>query len=346
MAKLVVTGGAGFLGYHICNRLKDKFDEILVIDIDKFNPEEYPQNTKYLKLDIRDYENLKQAIKGYEQIVHAAAALPLWPPKDIYTVNIDGTKNVLESAIANNIKRVVYISSTAVYGVPKKHPIYENDPLIGVGPYGETKIKAEKICEEYRKKGLIVPIIRPKTFIGTGRLGVFQILFDWVESNKKIPVIGNGNNRYQLLEVQDLVDAIYLALTQPEEKANDTFNVGAKDTKPIKFYLQEFFDKVGSKSRVLTTPAPLVIFLLEIFWMLRISPLYKWVYGTAHKDSFVSIEKAEKKLGWSPKFTEAQALINAFNWYKEHKSEIAGASGITHRVAWKQGVLGLIKKFM
>lgn len=346
MAKLVVTGGAGFLGYHICNRLKDKYDEFLVIDIDKFNPDEYPANTKYLKLDIRDFENLKNAVKGYDLIVHGAAALPLWNPKDIYTVNVDGTKNVLEAAISNNIKRVVFISSTAVYGVPKKHPIYEDDPLIGVGPYGETKIKAEKICEEYRKKGMIVPVIRPKTFIGTGRLGVFQILFDWVESNKKIPVIGNGKNRYQLLEVQDLVDAIYLALTQPEDKANDTFNVGAKNTKPIKEYLQEFFDAVGSKSRVLTTPAPLVIFLLEIFWALRISPLYKWVYGTAHKDSFVSIEKAEKKLGWSPKFTEAQALVNAYNWYKEHKNEIAGASGITHRVAWKQGILALIKKLM
>ncbi len=346
MAKLVVTGGAGFLGYHICNRLKDKYDEFLVIDIDKFNSEEYPGHTKYLKLDIRDFGSLKSAIKGYDQVVHAAAALPLWNPKDIYTVNVDGTRNVLEAAIENNIKRVVFISSTAVYGVPKKHPIYENDPLIGVGPYGETKIKAEKICEEYREKGLIVPIIRPKTFIGTGRLGVFQILFDWVESNKKIPVIGNGENRYQLLEVQDLVDAIYLALTQAEEKANDTFNVGAKNTKPIKEYLQEFFDKVGSKSKVLTTPAPLVIFLLEIFWMLRISPLYKWVYGTAHKDSFVSIEKAEKVLGWSPKFTEAEALVNAFNWYKQHKNEIAGASGITHRVAWKQGILALIKKIM
>lgn len=120
MAKLVVTGGAGFLGYHICNHLKNKFDEFLVIDIDKFYSDEYPKNTKYLKLDIRDYENLKTALKGYDLIVHGAAALPLWKPKDIWTVNVDGTKNVLNAAIENNIKRVVFISSTAVYGVPKK----------------------------------------------------------------------------------------------------------------------------------------------------------------------------------------------------------------------------------
>ncbi len=70
-----------------------------------------------------------------------------------------------------------------------------------------------------------MPIIRPKTFIGSGRLGVFQILYDWVENGKKIPVIGNGENHYQLLEVEDLVEAIYLALTLPKEKVDDTFNI-------------------------------------------------------------------------------------------------------------------------
>ena len=346
MEKLVITGGAGFLGYHIANQLKDKFEKILIIDIDEFHPEEYPENVEYKKIDIRNKNKLEEAFQGYDKIVHAAAALPLWKPKDIYEVNIDGTKNVLEAARKNDVKRVVYVSSTAVYGVPEKHPIYENDPLIGVGPYGESKIKAEKICEEYRKKGLIIPIVRPKTFIGTGRLGVFQILFDWVESDKKIPVIGNGKNRYQLLEVEDLVDSIYLMLTLAEEKVNDTFNVGARNTKPVKEYLEEFFRRVGAKSRIFPTPAWLVIPLLEIFWFLRISPLYKWVYGTAHKDSFVSIEKAEKILGWKPKYTEADALVKSFNWYKEHKNETQGTAGVTHRVAWKQGVLALIKKFM
>ena len=192
---------------------------------------------------------------------------------------------------------------------------------------------------------MIVPIVRPKTFIGTERLGVFQILYDWVEAGAFIPVIGSGKNRYELLEVQDLVDAIYLMLTKPADVANDTFNVGAKDTPPIKEYLTEFFNRVGSKSRVFTTPAPILIFFLDIFWKLRISPLYKWVYGTAHKDSFVSIEKAEKKLGWTPKFTEADALVHAYEWYKKNKEGVKGASGITHRVAWKQGIIGSFKGF-
>ncbi len=346
MARLAVTGGCGFLGYHICNQLADKYEQIIVIDIDDFNPAEYPKNAIYKKVDIRDLPKLEEALKNVDYVIHGAAALPLWKKKDIYSVNVAGTKNVLETAKKYSIKRVVYVSSTAVYGVPEKHPLYETDPLVGVGPYGETKILAEKLCEDYRKQGMIVPVVRPKTFIGTGRLGVFQILYDWVESGALIPVIGNGKNRYELLEVEDLVDSIYLMLTKPADVANDTFNVGAKDTKPIKEYLTEFFNAVGAKSKVMTTPAGLLIFFLEIFWALRISPLYKWVYGTAHKDSFVSIEKAEKKLGWIPKFTEAQALTRAYNWYMQHKAEVQGASGITHRVAWKQGVLGIFKGLM
>ena len=340
MAKLIVTGGCGFLGFHVCLKLQKKYSKILVIDIDEFRKDEYPKNVEYKKMDVRDLEALKTAFKGYDAVVHAAAALPLWKEKDIYTTNIDGMRNVLEAAKINKIKRVVHISSTAVYGVPDHHPLYETDELIGVGPYGITKIKAEGICEEYRKKGMIIGVARPKTFIGTERLGVFQILYDWVEAGALIPTIGDGKNRYQLLEVGDLVDAIYLLLKKPAKIANDTYNIGAKNTKPIEEYLMEFFKSVNSKSSVMKTPAGLLIFFLEIFWMLRISPLYKWVYGTAHKDSFVSIEKAEKKLGWKPQFTEAQALKHAYDWYKKHETEVKGlASGITHRVAWKQGIL-------
>lgn len=346
MAKLVVTGGCGFLGVHVCKKFAEKYSEILVVDIDDFRKDDYAKNVRYIRQDIRDLEGLKREFKGFDAVVNAAAALPLWKPKDIYTTNVDGMKNVLEAAMANGIKRVVQISSTAVYGVPDHHPLYETDELIGVGPYGETKIAAEKICEEYRAKGMIVPVIRPKTFIGTERLGVFQILYDWVEAGAYIPAIGDGKNRYQLLEVEDLVDAIGLALTKPAEIANDTFNVGAKDTKPMGEYMQEFFTRVNSKSRVMKTPAGPLIFLLELFWMLRISPLYKWVYGTAHKDSFVSIEKAETKLGWKPKFTEADALVHSYEWYKENEDKIKGASGVTHRVAWKQGIIGAFKGFM
>ncbi len=344
---LLITGGAGFLGYHICNKLSSKFKKIIILDIAPFHKEEFPKNVFYHNVDITNKEKLKEIIKKEKPhlIIHGAAALPLYKPSIIWKVNVLGTKNVLDVALENNIERLTFISSTAVYGIPKKHPLYESDPLVGVGDYGKTKILAEKICEKYRKKGMCISIIRPKTFIGTGRLGVFQILYDWIESGKRIPVIGNGKNKYQLLEVRDLVDAIYLTLTKPKNKVNDTFNVGSEIFGTVEEDVGVVCKYSGSGARVFKTPAFLVIFFLRIFEILKISPLYKWVYGTASKDSFVSIEKIKKKLQWTPKYSNAEALIESYKWYLKNKHKLTG-TGVTHRVAWSQGILKIIKKIM
>jgi dTDP-D-glucose 4,6-dehydratase len=84
--------------------------------------------------------------------------------------------------------------------------------------------------------------------------------------------------------------------------------------------------------------------MLRFFEILNVSPLYKWIYGTADTDSYVSIEKAEKKLGWIPQYSNAQALIRSYQWYLDNKDKIQQGTGVTHRIAWKQGVLGLFKK--
>ena len=343
--RLAITGGAGFLGFHLCNRLAEKFDKIFAIDIAAINPAEYSDNTKYCNADVRDFESLDKILANADVVIHGAAALPLWKKRDIFSTNVRGTKNTLESAMKNGIKRVVFISSTAVYGIPEKHPVYENDLLAGVGPYGESKIEAEKICEEYRQKGLCIPVVRPKTFIGTGRLGVFQILYDWIKSGKKIPIIGSGKNLYQLLEVNDLADAIYLMLTLPEEKVNDTFNAGAKEFGTVLEDVSALCDSAKTGAHVFPVPSWLAKPLLELFWVMRLSPLYKWVYGTADKDSFVSIEKAERILGWRPMYSNAESLIGSYKYYLEHSSRIA-RTGTTHRAAWKQGILALFKRFL
>ncbi len=343
--KLAVTGGAGFLGYHICNRLKDKFDDIIVLDIEPIDHNEYPENVKYVNADVRDRDELRSIFKEVDVVVHAAAALPLWKNKDICDVNVTGTENVLSAAKECGSERVVFISSTAVYGIPKKHSIYEGDPLVGVGSYGQSKIDAEGICEKYRDEGMCVPVIRPKTFIGTGRLGVFQILYDWVENGKKIPIIGNGKNRYQLLEVEDLVDAIYMLLTFSEEKVNDSFNVGSGRFDTVSKDVGALCGFAATGSKVLSTPASFVKPVLALFEAMKLSPLYKWVYGTADTDSFVSIEKIKNTLGWVPKHSNAEALIRSYEWYLEHKDELSD-TGVTHRVPWKQGILGCFKRFL
>ncbi len=343
--RLAITGGAGFLGYHICNKLSNKYKEILVLDIVPIDPKEYPSNVRYFNVDVRNKDQLNEVLKkDINVIIHAAAALPLYRKKDIFDVNIIGTKNILELAKSNNIERVIYISSSSVYGIPKKHPIYENDLLSGVGSYGQSKIKAERLCEQYREKGLCVTIIRPKTFVGAGRLGIFQILYDWIDSGKKIPIIGNGKNHYQLLAVEDLVDAISILLTAPTDIVNDTFNVGAEKVNTVKENLDMLCYYANTGSRVFSLPTWLIIPSLTLFNKLKLCPIYKWVYKTAITDSFISIEKIKTTFGWSPKYSNTQALLSSYKWYLENKNRLV-ETGITHRSIWKQGILSIFKKF-
>ncbi len=345
MAKLLITGGAGFLGYHLAHYFAERGVQIALLDIAPYDESEYPPGTEFYHADVRHREAVRQVIQKAQPnwVIHGAAALPLWKRQDIFSVNVEGTRIVLEEAFQAGVERVAHVSSTAVYGVPTKHPIEETDPLIGVGPYGESKIQAEKVCEEFREKGYIVPIIRPKTFIGQARLGVFQILYDWVESGARIPMIGSGRNRYQLLEVTDLAHAYYLVLTLPPDRVNHTFNIGAERFQTVREDLQALCDFAGSGARPMGTPAWLVKAILRLLEMLKLSPLYKWVYATADKDSFVSVEKAKELLGWSAQYSNAEALIRSYEWYLEHASGLEVGVGVTHRVAWEQGALRLFK---
>lgn len=341
--KAFVTGGAGFLGINLVRFLLDKNYDIVSYDISPFD---YPEKfrIKAIVADIRNKKDLEQGMKGCDIVIHCAAALPLYSEEDIFSTDVVGTRNVLETAHKIGIKRVVQISSTAVYGIPDHHPLLENDKLDGVGPYGQAKIDAEKECEKLRKKGMIVPIIRPKSFIGPERLGVFALFYDWAKDGRGFPMIGSGNNRYQLLDVEDLCESIYLAMTLPANKANDTFNIGAKEFTTMKEDYQAVLDQAGFGKKINGFPAGPVIWGLRILEKLHLSPLYKWVYETASKDSFVSIEKAEKILGYKPKFSNKDALIRNYKWYLKNLKNFEGASGVSHRVPWKQGILKVFKK--
>src|SRR5207244_4533883 len=128
-------------------------------------------------------------------VVHAAAALPIQASRAaIRSVNVGGTENVLVAAREAGARRVVFVSSTAVYGVPEKHPILEDDPLVGVGWYGESKIDAEALC---RVAAVETTIIRPKTFIGPQRLGVFETVLAWIRVGRRIYLLGQGAQHAQ-----------------------------------------------------------------------------------------------------------------------------------------------------
>ena len=340
----LITGGAGFLGINLARYLMARGQRVVVLDIAPFD---YPERNQITEVagDIRNAADVDRAMQGVDIVVHTAAALPLYKPEDIYSTDIDGLRTVLQSAHDHAVDRAIHISSTAVYGIPDHHPLYETDPLVGVGPYGEAKVTAEQICQEFRDKGLCIPIIRPKSFVGPERLGVFALFYDWAKDGKNFPVLGSGNNRYQLLDVEDLCAAIYLAATGDCAQVNDVFNIGAKEFTTLKEDYQAVLDYAGHGKRIVSLPAAPMIWTLRFLEALKLSPLYKWVYETVTEDSFVSIEKAEQVLGYTPRYSNKQALIRNYQWYIDHQADFQGKTGVSHRVPWKQGVLGVAKLF-
>ena len=347
MKTVLVTGGSGFLGINLIRHLRAKgVDRIRVLDIAEFDyPEKSAPWLEFTRGDVRDIEAVRKCVDGCDVVVNTAAALPLYSPEDIHSTEVDGVRNVLAACREKGVPRMIQISSTAVYGVPKRHPIYEDDELVGVGPYGHAKIEAEGICRQARADGFCVPIIRPKSFIGPERLGVFALFYDWAYTGHGFPMIGSGNNRYQLMDVADLCDAIELTMTLPAETVNTEFNIGATEFTTMKEDYQAVLDRAGHGKKIRGMPVKPLILILRILEKLHLSPLYPWVYETASTDSFVSVERAQKLLGYAPKYSNKDALVRNYDWYVAHLAEFAGKTGVSHRVPWKQGLLACAKWF-
>ncbi len=343
--KIYITGISGFLSINLVRYLLQRgYTDISGIDLVDFT---YPERDQieFFQGDIRDKEAVKKSMAGADVIVHTAAALPLYSPEDIYTTDVIGVRNLLEQAREYGVKRFVHISSTAVYGVPDHHPLFETDAINGVGPYGKAKVEAEGICEKFREEGMCVSILRPKSFVGPERLGVFAIFYDWACQGKNFPMIGSGNNRYQLMDVDDFCQSILACLTGDEAAVNDNFNVGGAEYTTMKEDYQAVLDEAGFGKRIIPFPAGPVILVLKVLEALNLSPLYPWIYETAAKDSFVSIEKAQKVLGYKPEYSNKQALVRNYRWYLANKDTFTGEEGVTHRVPWKQKALKVAKIF-
>ena len=190
-----------------------------------------------------------------------------------------------------------------------------------------------------------MPVIRPKSFIGPERLGVFALFYDWAYTGHGFPMIGNGKNRYQLMDVEDLCGAIWSAMTLDAKTVNTEFNIGAKEFTTMREDYQAVLDRAGHGKKIRGLPVKPVVFILRILEKLHLSPLYPWVYETASTDSFVSIERAEKLLGFAPKYSNKDALVRNYDWYVANLDSFKGKTGVSHRVPWKQGLLACAKWF-
>ena len=339
-----MTGGSGFLGINLCRYLLERGFAVRSLDTAPFD---YPERDAVEAVlgDIRDRNTVDRAMRDVGVVVHAAAVLPLSSRADIFSTDVTGTGVVLDSAVQHGVARVIFTSSTAVYGIPEHHALREDDELQGVGPYGEAKIEAEKLCVAYRNRGRCVSILRPKSFVGPERLGVFELLYEWAYDGRHFPVLGSGNNRYQLLDVEDLCRAIYLCTTLDVERVNDTFNVGANEFGTMRENFQAVLDRAGHGKRVIGLPAQPAIWALRLLERLHVSPIYPWIYETAAQESSVSTQRIAEKLDFVPRYSNREALVRNFDWYVAHRSEFVGKTGVSHRVPWKKGALRFAKYF-
>ncbi len=341
---ILITGGAGFLGINLVRFFLARQCRITVLDLAPFT---YPEASQVhvLQGDIRDRDMVAQAMQGQDFVVHTAAALPLYSPEDIFTTDVTGTELCLQAAQAAGVRRFVHISSTAVYGIPQHHPVVETDPLVGIGPYGHAKIQAEEMCNQYRLQGMCVPVLRPKSFIGPERLGVFALLYDWAASGCHVPLPGGGRHSFQLLDVEDLCHAIALVLTCEAEKANQVFNVGAATYSTMGEDFQAVLDYAGFGRRVVKVPLKPSLVFLDLAYRLGLSPIYPWVYQTLNVESWVSIDKIQSTLEFVPRFSNRDALLRNYEWFQQRDVTGTNEGGLTHRDVWAQGILALLKNF-
>lgn len=345
MSKTVlITGGSGFLGVYLSRFLLKKGFNVVSLDTQDFTAGDIKSKITYLRTDITTQVACFRAMKNVDYVIHAAAALPIAHDKNlIFKTNVEGTRNILAASLKNKVKRLIFISSTAVYGVPKHLPETETDGLSPIGHYGESKVEAEKLCMEYFKKGLSINIIRPKTFLGPERLGVFALWFEAIFSGKPVFILGSGNNLYQLLEVNDLCELIYNAMVSKRD--GEIFNAGAEKFGTWQQDLGALIRHAKSKSKIQGLPVFLSQLALSILETFNLSPIVAWHYKTLPVNSYVSIEKAKKYLNFKPKKSNQDILIESYDWYKSNRDRFIGSRGTGHRTVWDFKLLDLVSKF-
>ena len=316
----LVTGGSGYFGSILIKKLLDNNIQTFSIDINQ--PKDHVEKIKFFKIDITNSKEVSDFFQNnkIDVIFHNVAQVPLAKNKQKFnSVNILGTKNISQYGKNNGVKHLIYTSSSAVYGVPKNNPVTENTKPIPSEEYGLAKLEGEKICQDLSDNNFKVTIIRPRTILGHGRMGIFSILFDWIESNKRIPLFNNGSNLYQFVHASDLADAILLSMNQ---KYNfEIYNIGASDVLTMRENLEKLVKLVNSKTTFYSVPLKQTEFLLNLLSFLNLIPLGKYhtlMYG---RSLFFDNTKAKKDLKFYPKYRTTEMFLESYKDFINNKNK-------------------------
>lgn len=337
----LITGGSGFVGCNIAKLLCARGEKVRVLDI--WESDELPSEIEFIKADILDTDAVDKACEGVTHIHHNVALVPLTKAgKKYQDVNVGGTAIIIEMAKKHKVKMLCHMSSSAIFGAPNEMPIPPDGKMDALEIYGQAKADADTLVRNAMADGLPACCIRPRTVIGLGRLGIFEILFDWIKDNANIFIIGKGHQLFQFVHVDDIAEVSIQAGLQQKP---GLYNVGTDRYSTLREDLEYLIKTVDKKSRVKSLPVGLSIFALTVLDKLGLSPLSPWHYLTYHKAFYYDTKHITDALGWKPKYSNREMMVDAYNHFianfdKQNVQDDASS----HKKPVKQGILKLLKK--
>jgi len=237
------------------------------------------------------------------------------------------------------VGKVVHTSSSAVFGVPDSNPVLPTTVPKPQEAYGQAKLAAEWACLDACRQGLDVSIVRPRTILGHGRLGIFGILFDWIADGADPIVLGSGANRYQFVHAEDLADACIAAA---HRSGPGVFNIGTDRFGTMFDTLDHLCRYAGTGATVRRLPAGPAAAAMRISAALGVTPFAPYHWLMYSKSMWFDIDHAREQLGWEPAWSTDDMFRQSYDWYLAHRAE-ASSGASHHRRAARQGLLAVLK---
>lgn len=341
MKTVMVTGASGFFGGILKRTMLDAGHRVINVDIVR-DEDKHPNLTSW-QVDIRDREALNKVFASapIEGVVHCAAKLAHGSedPKDMWTSNVDGTRNVMDMMRKHGIRQHVFTSSNCLWGEAMGRPVREDDEPNPVELYGQSKMEGERIIREYSDINGV--LVRCPTIIDFGRLGLLSILFEFIDEGRRVWAVGGGRNRYQFIYAQDLAKACLMSLEYP---GSDIFNIGSDDVKSIAEVYEYVIRNSKSNAKLATLPRGPAIAAMKLAYHLKLSPLGPYHYKMIAEDFMFDTSRIKERLGWRPTLTNEEMLWRAYQYYSQNRHEIEARQDVSaHRKAAKMGVIRLLK---
>jgi nucleoside-diphosphate-sugar epimerase len=336
---LLVTGGSGYFGTVLAEQALARGDAVRIFDVNPPGPSLAAAD--FVAGDVRDRAAVRSACAGIDVVFHNVAQVPLAKDRALFDeVNVGGTANVLVAARDARVAKVVHTSSSAVFGIPDHNPVTEATPGRPLEAYGRAKLRAEILCHDAIASGLDVTIVRPRTVLGHGRLGVIALLFDFVADGAPVFLLGGGNNRYQLVHAADLADA---CLRAGDRAGPSVYNIGALEFGTMRETLQALVDHAQTGSRLRSLPVAPARFAMRALAALGLAPFAPYHWLLYSESLFFDSTLARTELGWEPQHSNASMVIESYEWFLAHRRESAVGARSHHQSPVRPGLLRALK---